>query len=643
MIALLLLLACSPDGTAETDAPEAVLPTVLDDPAYAFCHEAGRDALSASEWCDLLASLPEDRCPGLRATCEGAEPVQPPRGCDEGGTWGSPGRDLAGGPRKPIQRAACGEPPSWDLSGLQALLRWVAALFVALLVLVVFRFLWRWFGWRNPSEPPSEPASVAPVEEELPELDDVPALPSADLLAAARAALAAGDFGQAALLARGAALRGLGERGVLRLHRSRTDREYLRSVRKDASTSTALRTVLRAVEDHRWGGEPLDATRARSALEAAARLLAIGLLVLGLLLTPTTASAQEGWRHGPTGDAGLYDLFERYGHAVSWRLRGLDSVGDDDGLDLVVLDLTGVTPSDDDWSTLRTWVEEGHVLVVAGDASETFPELGAWTPVVPMLKLETTWAWRRAGLPDPALPRGPTYAFSDGEDAIVWATGDGAPEEDDTRASPADRQLAVVRSVTLGEGTIVGIADARLLWNGALVEPNNEVFLGDLAHAGQIIDGWPVSSPPRVQLATAAGAGSDSPARALMNAQLLPFLLQFLAWWVLVGLWRGWPFGAPSDPADAGRRDFSDHITALARRYQGARATRHAASWYARLWLARLKPSGIVLAAQRSGRSAEEAHALAERVATLARDPEGPDTDSDLELVEELWTITHRR
>ena len=50
-----------------------------------------------------------------------------------------------------------------------------------------------------------------------------------------------------------------------------------------------------------------------------------------------------------------------------------------------------------------------------------------------------------------------------------------------------------------------------------------------------------------------------------------------------------------------------------------------------------------MLAAQRSGRSAEEAHALAERVATLARDPEGPDTDSDLELVEELWTITHRR
>ena len=36
-------------------------------------------------------------------------------------------------------------------------------------------------------------AAAAPVEEELPELDDVPALPSAALLAAARAALAAGS------------------------------------------------------------------------------------------------------------------------------------------------------------------------------------------------------------------------------------------------------------------------------------------------------------------------------------------------------------------------------------------------------------------------------------------------------------------
>ncbi|MFT4626702.1 MAG: hypothetical protein ACI8PZ_005380, partial [Myxococcota bacterium] len=274
-----------------------------------------------------------------------------------------------------------------------------------------------------------------------------------------------------------------------------------------------------------------------------------------------------------------------------------------------------------------------------------FPELGEWTTPVRGLATRTAYRYRAAGLTDPALPDGPQGAWTETEfGALVLTeyTEAAGAEADDDSVDP-NIPLAVVRTVRVGDGVVVSLADVRLLWNGFLVDPDNEVFLGDLIFAGQVVDDWPMTTPPRIQLATAAGGGSDSPAASLANARLLPFVLQFLAWWAVLGLWRGWPFGVPRDPPDAGRLQFADHIRAMARRYKGARATRHAASWYARLWLARLKPAGIVLAAQRHGRTPEQARALADRVAALARDPGGADTPDDLDLVEDLWTITHRR
>ena len=48
---------------------------VLNDDAYRFCNEAGAQADSARDWCDLLSKDDLDRCPGLRATCDGAAPT----------------------------------------------------------------------------------------------------------------------------------------------------------------------------------------------------------------------------------------------------------------------------------------------------------------------------------------------------------------------------------------------------------------------------------------------------------------------------------------------------------------------------------------------------------------------------------------
>ena len=62
-------------------------------------------------------------------------------------------------------------------------------------------------------------------------------------------------YGDAVVLARAAALRGLAEAGTVKLHRSKTDREYVRqAARKDPKNRAALAEVVRSAEEQRFGG-----------------------------------------------------------------------------------------------------------------------------------------------------------------------------------------------------------------------------------------------------------------------------------------------------------------------------------------------------------------------------------------------------
>ena len=620
---LATLVACS--GTSP--GAESVEEHPLAARAFRFCHTPGADAEQREGWCEHVDEIPEERCPGLRATCEGAPPA-PPSGCNE----------SAGGEGVPDAPAAEPEAPDdlfsgVDLDGAEALLRWVMALLVAFLVLLLARLLWTYFG-RSSAPEADEPATVhlPEVESDDDGLDDVPEAPSTDLIAMASAALAEGRAGDAAVLARGAALRHLGEQGVLRLYRSRTDREYVRSV-DDDGVRTDLRAVVATAEAYRFGQRTPPKAAAEAAVAAARRL--VGAVVAVMLAFAVSwapaARAQTPERYAPQGDAALLELYRQWGHEVSWRLRGLDSLGSE--VDVLVLNTYEIVVPTETWAVLRSWVEDGGILVVAGDGSAGFPELGSLDSGLG--ELTTTGPARWAHLPHPLVPA-PIDVYRGGT-ALPWVI--------DARGQ------AAVASASVGGGVVVGIADDDLLANAALALPRNEAFLGDLLYAGQAVRGWPVPTPIRVQLATqgavdssggGAGGAGNNPLASLSHAELLPFVVHLLVVWTLLGLWRGWPFGPRRDPPDDGRLRFADHVEALGERYRRLGATRHVLAAYAGMWLGRLGPAGLQLAAQRSGMSSEDAVRWVAELESVVASPDGPNHEDDLQRMEELWRVVEQ-
>ncbi|MEZ4318122.1 MAG: hypothetical protein R3F61_11480 [Myxococcota bacterium] len=595
-------------------------PTVLDDEAFRFCHENG-DHEFEERFCPLLEHVPEDRCPGMRAFCAAPDEA-PARGCDRPTpSKGTTGNDPVA-PEAPTHEWDLDAPSGCDTQqsslGLTTLLGWIFAIVVAVIVAGIALALLRYLGLRADAPVPTV-VRVKKVEEEeqsfAEAVQDVPDLPSDDLLGAARRALDEGRLGEAAVLARGSVLRRLGERRVLKLHRARTDREYLG---QSGEHRGPLGEVFEVAEQHRWGRVPLDAPRVRTALEAAARLLAaVALLLWGF------AAHGANERYGPAGDVGLERVLRKHGFEVSFRLRGLEGL-DENGadLDVLVLDTTGLDPTPEDWASIRRWVELGHVLWVAG-APEGFPELGSREAVSGEVALYGPLAGE--GLETPIWPNGPLLGFTGGEG---WVVSEGA-------------NPIVVAPV--GAGVVLAVADPVLLWNGSLVVPANEAFLGEVLVRGQA-RGWPMGEPAIVQLATIAGSrGDQNPATSVMNLRLLPFVIQVLVLWIAIVAWRGWPFAPLADPPSRGRRNFAEHLDALARRYRQDRGSRHVAHAYASLVLERYRRSGLVLLARRHGLSAKEADALADRAVALSENPEGPSGRSDFELMEDLWKVTRPR
>ncbi len=612
-------------GTSE--AP----PSALDDPTFGFCHRPGADAEEVQAWCALLDDQAAARCPGFEETCrDGAKgAARPPSGCDE-----TDPQQVAQEPVVPPQPLGCDDLAG--VEGMEALAQWLMAILVPVLIAILAVMILRTVGRRRREA--RRPPTVAPPGMADDALPDVPNMPSDDLLAAAREAMSRGELGQAVLLARGAALRRLGEARKLRLHRARTDREYVRALRRDPESQQALRVVVGAVEHHRWGGDPLEPPVAQRALEAAARLVgASAALLLVLLGLSPVASAQGVSRFGPSGDVALREVLELHGYDAGWRLSDLAAV--DDTVDALFLDTSAVHPAAPQWEALREWVEAGGVLVLAGPPSSddeavwsSFPELGARVALEPPRGVVRA---DRIGtdLPVPVWPEGVTAAYTGGRPWVLAVDGD-------------DVLGAAVADADVGRGVVVGIADPRLLWNASFVREQNERFVGDLLYLGQSRFGWPLPTPARVQLATSAAiapSGGANPFEAVANANLGLFVFQLLLAWALVALWRGWPFAPLRDPPREGRQSFLEHIEALGTRWYRLGASRHALVQMARLWLGRLGPDGLQLAAQRAGMSREHAEAWVADIQALEDSPQGPNHPSDLKRMEELWKVTRRR
>lgn len=600
----------------------------LSDEAFRFCHEEGVDYVEARPFCDLLDGLEEGECPGLRATCEGAETELSAVGCLEGAGLPS---SLPGGAPTPTERSempewtGCEAEP-WDLSGALVLLKWVAAGFVAALILVVARLVWSGVSWARRREDRGLVRDVEQPEVDLAD-DDVPERPSEDLLAEARRALEAGHSNRAVLLARGASLRHLHDQRRIVLHRSRTDREYTRKLKGDVHLYQALKAILRAVERLKWGGSPIDIPAAKEVLNQAERIVATvaPLLMLALFSQQTLAAD----RFSPQGDAALFSVMEDVGIPVSWRLRGLSDL--DGETAVLVLDLTGLTPSEEDWAAIRGWVEAGGVLVVGGRPIG-FPELGTYAPPVPRQAARAARRVAALDLPSPVWPDGPDFVWVDGE-ALPWMSLGTSREVNAGRS----KQLAVA-VLRIGEGAVLSVPDPRLFWNGAMVHRDNVAFWQTVLDGGERLDLWTMRDG-LVQFATWSGSSSDSPVDSLMQARLLPFILHLLVWWLLLVRYKGTAFGVLRDPPEEGRLAFGDHARALAAHWRRLGAGAHAWSRFAALWLQRIGARGIELAALRAGYSADGAQELVRSVQDAAQGG----GQGGLDEVEELWNVTRHR
>jgi len=612
-------------GCIESSEPAST----LDAPEFRFCHDPVVLTRDRDAWCRFVEELPEDRCPAVREACarpEGAS-EEPESGCTERDPERPDGQDPYVAERPVLYR--------WSSDATRELLQWTGAFLVAALVLVLLRAIWVTAGRLRGAPPPGAeaegPAPVATAAEADEALPDVPALGSGALIERAETAFAEGRWGEAAWLARGAALKHLHGVERVRLHRSKTDREYLRSVRDEPAVEADLGVVVAAAEAHRWGAVAVAHEVAREALAATRRLLGLGALALLLLFGATrTAGAQD--RYGPHGDAGLARVLTLHGFDAGYRLVSLESL--DETTDVLILDLSELTPSEPQWAALRGWVDQGGILVVAGEVETGFPEVGE------RVEVRSDVLLRRGPLvgvdtPLPRWPGGPGWAFTGG---APWV-------EVDNEAGAR----VVVGHVDLGAGVVVAISDPRLLDNLALVDAANAAFVGDLLHLGPAHLGWPLPTPARVRLATRASLTrnlpQNNPVASVANARLLPFVLQLLATWTLLSLWRGWPFARATGATEASggaRLSFGEHVTALGTRWYRLGASGLALREVAALWYHRLGTAGLHLAARRAGYSEGDAQAFVERVLAAAQAEDPEPSDGDQELMEEIWTITRQ-
>ncbi len=640
MILLWLALVARAEEPVDTDSSDDPL---LHASGFQFCTDPGLMTEEAREWCDVVQEIPDDRCAAFQAWCANTTataapptdfmgcqqpapapgntpPPNVPKGCGNDGFSGAPTPPTPTPQTPPPNFPSC-DPPQQSAGPMLSILRWFVAIFVVAILALVVRWLISWWSLRwkpKPVAPPPVPVQVDVLSEA------VPVAPSADLLAAAREALAAGRLDEAVLLARAAALRRLEEKEKLTLHRSRTDREYLRQLKRTPELHDPMKELIRTVEEVRFGKRAISADRAKHALSAAERLLAA---LMAALLAWTLAAPEDALanRYESSGDAAIQPLFSQAGYEATWRLRGLGTL--DDQTHIVVLDLSRVELGAEDEVSLRKWCEDGGLLYVAGDASAIFPDLGVRFALPAGLAVNDA---RTRATAVPVLPTGPLYAWQNGK-GVYWLTVD-----------IGGNDYGVVQALSVGLGGVISVADERLFWNGAMLVPANEAFLIEAPYYG-VDDGlWNVPIPAKLEVATRGGDDATTPWSSLKKAGLLPVALQLLLAGALLAWSRGWPFAPLRDLPTDGRTRFPEHVHAVAVHWMRRGASRRALSMGAAYWLARLGARALFEAARRSGYAKGDAESLIAELEDAAAHPEGPNQRTDLDRLEELWKLTHR-
>lgn len=552
------------------------------DKSFAFCHEAGVRLWHAERHHCRLKDEIAKRCPELTLACER------PAIDDLGAEW-----DTA-----------------WleSLRGLGTALSWLLVVgAVTALAVVIGRNFLAGSPWRERGR--SDRRRAAP---EAPDLTPGTPAPADVLLARAEAAAKAERFAEAVSLTHAALLVGLDRGGLIRLHRSRTNGDYIRALRGNPEYQAGLRRSARETEAIQFGAARADREGfIRLFQQVTATLARLGPALLVLLLCSATGC--EALRHhsadspyGPLGHVLLERVLRNAGGEPIRRIRPLERV--DPGTSLVVVIEDGL--SDPEWKTLLDWVRAGGAVLVSGSPKALVDAVGEWP------RASRCSAELRHASPGTAGAR------------LYTARREAWNRSETTSAGPAGRLALVrcgadrdyLRSDLLGLGAVYALPDATWFENASLMAGDNAFVLAQIAevHAGKIelIGPW-------------TGSGAHNPFHALHRVGLTPWLLQTLAMLLAYGLWRGTHFGRPRDPSAPSRRAFSDHALALALWYQRLRASGFALSHYGQWVSDRVRQRSAVgpgeqdlaaALARRTGGNAAEIAGLLAQVRAVSHD-----------------------
>lgn len=559
------------------------------------------------DWCERAQALgPDDRrwcsspppdCPAFEKACAATRTASASGGCG-----GEPERGRAEPEPVPLPDVPVGVVA---LPGCEAAiggLGWGAlGVVLALVVLALLRRV------AAPGDEAGEGGELARLEE--PEGGPVVQPDGGDWLAAARRAADAGRLGEALLLARAAAVRGLESRGRLDPDPSRTDREVLRGLANDPATRDDLRVVMGALERVRYAGGSVDRGTVERALTAAAKVLArlsvVGLL--SLLAAPAHASPKD------------HDLLVPTLRAAGVEVLESDHIDADAGTQLW---FPGSSWTDAELELAVAAAEEGASVVIVGTTFAASLPLegvvftGACSGVIrPVVWLGGVAAWPPLRLP----PRSGTCVQAPLGSSLLL----------DEQGGAAATEIAV------GDGFLVLVTVPALFEDASLLHPDNRAALVALLALKAEVPVTLVTPTLRTPPAT----------EQVMAAGFTAFILQLGLLWVLWA-WRGGRSFAPRvAPMGGQNRHFTDHLAAVARFFRARGSSEVgfvAVSRRALLRLERLAGvGGEALAprvAARTGQPLDLVSRLIDR-ARAAPDSPGADTSEHLYLVEALWKL----
>ncbi len=653
------------------------LADIFEDPGYTYCHDEGVALFPLErEYCELVESK-NPVCPALPKVCKNEPELKAAEGMPQGrlrlgrdgkdygpkgkdgekdyadyakdqgygkggaddksGNDGKGGRDKSGKDRdtkdatkekdapkedtakdKPEPKEPPPEPKTISLPGWVA---WIFRVLFYVLVAVVLGFI-GYFIYKNLIKGRGENDDAA--GDEKPELPPEEALVPRGpietdvdrLLAKARAMAQAGKYEEAIDAAYAALLRRLEGDGLIDLHPSRTNGDYVRAIRDRQELKQALRHIANDVERVQFGDSEASPTLFESIYARVLPLVGRTAALLALLLGAThvsscdarppepTVLAAAGRPHvggsSPAGLSAIVRLLEKHDKTVTVRRPR-----DDERLpsETAIVILPGTPLSDAQWNDLWRWSQEdGGTLVIAGYREVLLRE---------GVNFEFTTTNSPVSVP-------PEATFYSGRDLVLKlphlaslslstpkTAKPGSPRANvQPILTRADRKIyAVSIERRYDGGRAYAFADDRLFGNLALPLGDNAAFLVEFfSTLPKDVEFW---DEPQGKLAggssdrtlrpgeepsgSSSGGGADNPLESVANAKLLPIILQLLALVLLYLLYRGTRFGTPREPKETSRRAYSDHSRALGMTYARAGANRHATALFSVWALDRLR------------------------------------------------------